>query len=261
MLSPIMDAPTHLIMPEGWHFYLTLVFLACGLGSWIYGIRTSIREKDIVPLLVVAGGSVAVFGEAAVDILGLCYWTENGQWTLYEAFGRKIPILALGSYTFFYGGVVLFTLRQFERGVPAKSLVISFFAWMIMEWTWEPIPIYYGMWSYYGAQPFRVFDFPLWWPPVNTIGAYAAALLVLKVKEHLNGVSKLAIVPLVLSGDLMGNALVAWPLWVTLNMEYGYAATIPAGVLTLLLSALALKTIIKIVSTSSPQMRFGELAK
>lgn len=247
MLSEIIaEPPIHLLMPESWHYYLTLVFLACGAGSWIYGLRISIREKDLLPVLVIAGGSVAVLGEAAVDILGLCYWTEQGQWTMYEAFGRKIPVLALGSYTFFYGGVVLFTLRQFERGVSQRGLLISFVAWMLMEWTWEPIPIHYGMWSYYGAQPFRVLDFPLWWPVVNTVGAYTAALLVLKIKDHLNGLSMLAIIPLVLSGDLMGNALVAWPLWVTLNMDYGYTATIPAGILTLLLSALALRIIIRL---------------
>lgn len=251
MLDIMVNPPTHLVMPEAWHYWLTLVFLACGAGSWVYGISISIKEKDIVPLLVIAGGSLAVVGEAAIDVLGLCYWTEQGQWTLYEAFDRKIPVLALGSYTFFFGGVVLFTIRQFERGLPAKRLVISFFAWMLMEWTWEPIPIHYGMWSYYGAQPFRVFDFPLWWPPVNTVGAYAAALLILKLKGNLTGVSKLAIIPLVLSGDLMGNALVAWPLWVTLNMDVGYIVTVPAGILTLLLCAIALKHIVKIGCGSS----------
>jgi hypothetical protein len=244
-------------MPEGWHFYLTLVFLAFGLASWIYGLRLSIVEKDLLPILVIAGGSVAVFGEAAVDVLGLCYWTEQGQWTLYEAFDRKIPILALGSYTFFYGGVVLFTLRQFERGVAARGLVISFCVWMLIEWTWEPVPIHYGMWSYYGAQPFRVLDFPLWWPPVNTIGAYTAALLILKIREHLTGISKLAIIPLVLSGDLMGNALVAWPLWVTLNMDYGYVATIPAGVLTLLLCGLSLRIIIRMGCSNRESLGAG----
>jgi hypothetical protein len=241
--------PEHLVMNQGWQLGLTIAFAIAGLISWIYGARVAQKENALWPLLVVAGGSVAVLGEAAVDILGLCYWTENGQWTLYEAFGRQIPFITLGAYTTFYGGVVLFTLRQFEQGVAAKTLYLSFVGWMAMEWCWEPVPIHYGVWSYYGAQPFTFLDFPMWWPPVNTIGAFAAAMLIWQIKPYLSGVSQLAIVPLVLSGDLMGNALVAWPLWVTLNMEVGYAITYPAGVLTLILCYLALKIMVQMVTT------------
>lgn len=250
--SAIPPPPVDLVMPPDWQLYLTIAFGIAAAISCIYAARIAMLEKSAVPLLVVLGGAVAVLGEAPVDILGLCYWTEQGQWTLYEAFGRKIPYITLGAYTTFFGGIVLFTLRQFDRGVPARTLYTSFIAWMVMEWCWEPVPIHYGVWSYYGAQPFTFLDFPLWWPPVNTIGAYAAAFLIWKVKNHLSGVSLLAIVPLVLSGDLMGNALVAWPLWVTLNMDYGYAATVPAGFLTLALCYLVLKVMVTLVTGNKP---------
>ncbi|MFT7529891.1 MAG: hypothetical protein ACI9FD_000894 [Gammaproteobacteria bacterium] len=242
--------PEHLNINADWQLWLTIAFGIAALVSWIYGARVAQKEKALWPLLVVAGGSLAVLGEAPVDILGLAYWTENGQWTLYEAFGRRIPFITLGAYTAFFGGVALFTLRQFEQGATAKTLYWSFISWMVMEWCWEPIPIHYGVWSYYGAQPFRFLDFPMWWPPVNTIGAFSSALLIWKVKPYLKGVSQLAIVPLVLSGDLMGNALVAWPLWITLNMDVGYAVTIPAGVLTLILCYLALKIMVRMVTES-----------
>jgi len=240
--------PIDLVMHPEWQLWLTIFFGITGLASWVYGVRIAIKEKSIVPLLVIAGGSIAVLGESLIDIVGLCYWTEQGQWTLYEAFGRKIPYITLGSYTTFFGGIVLYTLRQFEQGAPAKTLYISFICWMCIEWAWEPIPIHYGVWSYYGAQPFRVLDFPLWWPPVNTVGAFSAAFLIWKVKKYLSGLSLLAILPLVFSGDLMGNALVAWPLWITLNMDVGYEVTVPAGFLTLILCYLSLKIMVRLVT-------------
>lgn len=210
-------------------------------------MQLSLRTRDIVPVLVVLGGGIAALGEAPVDILGMCYWVENGQWTLYEAFGRKIPLIALFSYTTFYGGVVALTLHQFRRRIGYRQIWKWSVVWMVMEFLWEPIPIHFGVWTYYGAQPFRLFDFPLWWPPVNTVGAYAAAFLICKLSPYLRGPMVLLVLPAVASGDLMGNAAVAWPIWVALNTKLGYAATVPAGFLTIALCAFAMHVIARCI--------------
>lgn len=243
------QAPVHMVMPPEWQLALTIAFGIFAAASYAYGLVLASRSRNAFPLLVIVGGTVAVLLEAPIDILGLCYWPEQGQWTAYEAFGRRIPWITVGAYTTFYGGVVLYTLRQFEQGLEARRLWKWFSIWMIFEWTWEPVPIYFGVWNYYGAQPFRVLDFPLWWPPVNTVGAYTAAYLLHRVRPHLKGFSMLLAVPLVASGDAMGNAAVAWPLWVTMNSNLGYVATVPAGILTLILCAAAIFAITRSVGT------------
>lgn len=227
--------PTAMVMPQDWQLWLTIVFGVFAAISWAYALRLSARTRDIVPVLILLGGGVCVLAEAPVDILGLCYWVEKGQWTLYETFGRRIPFITLFAYTTFYGGVVAMTVQQFRAGMGYGQVWKWSSIWMVMEFLWEPVPIHFGVWAYYGEQPFRLFDFPLWWPPVNTVGAYAAAFLIYKVLPYLKGPGLLLIVPLVASGDLMGNAAVAWPMWSALNSSYGFAATVPAGLLTLLL--------------------------
>ena len=232
--------PTHMVMPQDWQLWLTIAFGIFAAISWGYALWLSVRTRDIVPVLVVLSGGIAVLAEAPVDILGMCYWVESGQWTLYETFGRRIPFITLFAYTTFYGGVVAMTLHQFRSGISYSRILKWSLVWMVMEFLWEPVPIHFGVWSYYGAQPFRLFDFPLWWPPVNTVGAYAAAFLIYKLLPYLRGPGLLLILPASASGDLMGNAAVAWPVWVALNSKAGYTATVPAGILTLVLCGFAM---------------------
>ena len=59
----------------------------------------------------------------------------------------------------FFGGVVLFTLRQFAAGFAYRKTWKWFVMWMIFEYLWEPVPIHYSVWRYYGDQPFVLFDF------------------------------------------------------------------------------------------------------
>ena len=246
--------PTQLVMPADWQLYLAVIFGIFAALSWLYAVQQSMNTRDVVPLLVVAGGGLAILAEAPIDLLGMCYWAENGQWTFYETFGRRIPLITFFSYTTFYGGVVLFLLQRFRSGASYGWIWKWFFIWSFIEFTWEPVPIHFGVWKYYGAQPFQLFDFPLWWPPVNTVGAYAAAFLIYKLLPHLSGVGRLLIVPAVLSGDFMGNAAVAWPMWTALNSTAGFAATIPAGVLTLVLCGFAMHFIAKNVSTDGREV-------
>lgn len=249
--------PTDMVMPADWQLYLVVAFSVFALISWGYAIWLSVRTREIVPILILLGGGLAVLVEAPVDILGMCYWAENGQWTLYETFGRKIPLITLFAYTTFYGGVVTLTVQQFRGGMSYRRVWKWSLIWMVMEFLWEPVPIYYGVWTYYGAQPFRLFDFPLWWPPVNTVGAYAAAFLIYRMLPHLKGVGLLLVVPAVASGDLMGNAAVAWPMWSALNSKVGYAATVPAGIFTVLLCGFVVHFMARQIS-AAPALASGK---
>lgn len=248
---PPLDMP----MPQDWQLSLTIVFGVFAATSWAYAIWLSLRTRDAVPLFILLGGGLAVLAEAPIDILGMCYWAEHGQWTVYESFGRRIPVIALFAYTTFYGGVVAMTVQQFRSGIGYASIWKWSLVWMVMEFLWEPVPIHFGVWTYYGAQPFRLFDFPLWWPPVNTVGAYGAAFLIYKLLPYAKGAGLLLLIPGVIAGDLMGNAAVAWPIWSALNSTAGYALTVSAGALTIALCGFALHFIARGVNADGREMR------
>tara|TARA_B110000503_G_scaffold137317_1_gene221320 strand:+ start:2130 stop:2945 length:816 start_codon:yes stop_codon:yes gene_type:complete len=253
-MNPYVNYPTppyDALMPHDAQLWVTIIFGVSATVFWLYALYLWAKEKDITPILIMCGGALCVFAEPIVDVMGSCWFPVVGQWTWIETFGRKVPVMIGFAYMVYYGGITLITVRQFEQGRSVGQVWCWYLIAVAIEAALEPIPIQLGLWVYYGNQPFQVFDFPLWWPPVNAVGAFAAALLIYKLKPMLKGFSLLLLVPLVPSGDLLGNAATAWPIWNAIHTSQGYLVTSIAGVLTLVLCAVAVQVIARLVAKDS----------
>ena len=101
-----------------------------------------------------------------------------------------------------------------------------------------------GVYVYYGQQPLRVWDFPVWWLFVNTMVPVVAAVLVRQVRPALTGPSMLLVLPLLPAIDAGVNAALAWPTWTVLNSDVPMAVTQAAGVAT---CAMAVGTLVLLV--------------
>ena len=90
-----------------------------------------------------------------------------------------------------------------------------------------------NVYTYYGAQPFNFWGFPLWWSIVNPLMPIVAGALITKLRPELgSGWKMLGVIPLVPMADGIANAAAAWPLWIALNSGRGYAVTYPAAIAT-----------------------------
>src|SRR5688500_2410696 len=49
------------------------------------------KERSPIPALCMVGGAFAMFMEPIVDVLGLVWFPRDGQWVLFETWGRPIP--------------------------------------------------------------------------------------------------------------------------------------------------------------------------
>jgi hypothetical protein len=242
--TPPFDA----VMPATPQLIFTLIFGIAAIAAWVYAIIRARDSQSMVPIWVMLGGTLCVFAEPIVDVMGMCWFPVHGQWTYIETFGRKIPLMVGFAYICYYGGMTLITLVLFEKGMTVGQVWKWYLVSVVIEWTFEPIAIMLGLWSYYGNQPFSVFGFPLWWPPVNAVGAFAAAAIIYLIKPHLHPKATIVIVPLVVSGDLVGNAFTAWPIWTALHTTQGYVVSHAAGVVTLIMCYTAILLIAKLVA-------------
>lgn len=231
------------VMPYQAQLVVTVFAVVVALGFWSYAIYVSSKDRDAVPILAMLGGGLCYFAEPIVDVLGACFIPEKGQWIAIDSF-RKVPWFGVGVYMSFFGGTAFILARKIQQGIKAKQIWKLFIFVAVTEAIWEPLPIAFGIWSYYGPQPFEVLGYPLWWAPVNAVSMVLPGVLIAKVRPYLNGFSLLLVIPLVVCGDLVGNAFTAWPVWSALHMDYGYAGTYPAALLTFLLSYLAVKMMV-----------------
>jgi hypothetical protein len=202
----------------------------------IVAIRWSRQRKTPIPLLFIVGGGLAIFLEPVVDVLGLCFFPRHGQWRLFEAFGRPIPLF-LVVYFWYVGGQGMLAWRRFEEGVTKRDVWRLYAIFMIVNVILESPGIWMNIYTYYGKQPFDFWGFPLWWAPINAGMPIVAAALVYRLRPYLTGWRVLGVAALVPMADGLTNGASAWPTWVALNTQLPSAVTWTAGAVTCGLAA------------------------
>jgi len=144
--------------------------------------------------------------------------------------------------------------RIFERGIDQAGVFRLWAIFGVINVVLETPGLLGGVYTYYGAQPFNFWGFPLWWSVVNPLMPIVAGALITSLRPELGSGRKLAVViPLVPMADGIANAATAWPLWVALNSGIGYAVTYPAALATLGLTLLSLWVVALAVARPAEQ--------
>lgn len=210
------------------------------------------RYGTPIPLLCLVGGAVAILIEPVVDVLGLVWFPREGQWVLFEAFGRQLPVFLI-VYIWFVGGQTFLVWHRMERGVTTREIWLMYLAFTIINIPTETPGLYMDLYAYYGAQPFTPFRLPLMWPIVNALMPLAAATAIYRLRPYLHGWRVVGVVALVPMADGTVNLATAFPLYITLNTDLGFKATYPAFFVMLALALLVVKIITIAVATDAEQ--------
>jgi len=180
--------PVDKIMPSGVQTIFTAASATLFALMWAYAIRESLRRRDWIPVLVVAGCGAAIFYEPLGDQMAHVYYTERGQISWIHAFGRYIPLF-VGLLYFWYMSIgTMWLLRAKERGVTARQWWTAWGGFLVFAESLEMLSakgFHFangGPWIYYGHQAFSVLGVPFFTPftyvsidiPI-ALGACAAA--------------------------------------------------------------------------------------
>jgi hypothetical protein len=162
--------PVDKLMPSGAQ---TVFIAASAVGFvliWSYAIRESLRRRDWIPVLVVAGCGIAIFYEPLGDMMAKVYYTERGQISWIHAFGRHIPVF-IGLLYFWYMSVgAMWLLRAKRTGVTARQWWTAWCGFLVFALGLEMLSAKgFGSaqgapWIYYGHQPFMVLGVPIFTP-------------------------------------------------------------------------------------------------
>ena len=162
--------PVTKIMPSGAQ---TIFIIGSSVGFvliWAYAIRESLRRRDWIPVLVVAGCGLAIFYEPLGDQMAHVYYTERSQISWIDAFGRHIPLF-IGLLYFWYMSVgAMWLLRAKRDGVTARAWWTRWAGFLCFALGLEMLSakgFSYpngAPWIYYGHQAFMVLGVPICTP-------------------------------------------------------------------------------------------------
>ncbi|NGY07033.1 hypothetical protein [Solimonas terrae] len=158
MPIPPYDHPLNLLMQT----VMTVCLWSAAIAFVMLAVVRVRRERSWFALLIVAAVAFGSLIEPLYDIAYHLLWFVPGQWTLFTSFGLPQPIWVMSAYIVVFAGPALLLYPKIERGINLVQLFRLAGITALTTAAFEIIAIQGGTYMYYGPQPLRLFEYPLW---------------------------------------------------------------------------------------------------
>lgn len=243
-----MPVVPQIVMPPTAQAVSTASVALVGLVALGAAIVFGWRQRTPLYVLVLLGGMIASINEPIVDLLGGCLHPQTGGWTVFSTFDRPIPVWAVIAYALFFGAVPLIVLALMRGGHdPRKrflqSVAAIFGANLLIE-----LPILqFGVYVYYGQQPFKAFGlFPLHWLFINGLAAALIAVVLYRWSAAFLGARLLALL-IVPTAIQFGAAAVGIPVFSAYNSDFDGVWKWIASAATMAIGSIAIVAVSNLV--------------
>ena len=217
--NPFAIPPHDMVMPENAQFWLTVAWGTFAALTVLMCIVKGVKAKSWLPICLVIGSALSMFGEAVV-IPNMNYWyPEIGQINAYRAYGQSIPLFAGFAYVFYFAPAMFFMISEFDKGISAKKFVILSAAMWAGTIGYEIATVGTGVCIYYGDQYFKIGGLPLVWPTLNSMIIIVASVLLFFARPFLKGWTVLLVIPYMAVQIATVEVLVGYPAFVTNNAD------------------------------------------
>lgn len=227
--------PLDMVMPPVYGLMLAANFVVLALVMvWI--MKEARRTNSAIPLLIMAGATVASLTECLWDVLGAVWYPQYGHTPMYRLFNVSVPLWMLAAYPCYLGGQGYWIYKRLGEGMSQSQLWKFYaFAW-IMNFLLEIPVLQLGVYVYHGPQPFVLFGFPLWQAMGNSLMPILIGTIVFAWRDILTGARSLLVIPIVPMAQILALGGVGWPTWLALNSGRGHEVTYPAAIVSFGLS-------------------------
>jgi hypothetical protein len=241
LLPGLLQPPTDLEAADNAGAYVLVIGACLAVGA-AWCLRESVRRRDLLPVVMLLSGALAVGGEPIVDTLGAVWYPADNPVVPYTAMGVPQPLFLQLGYPLFWGAIVFVFYDLLRSGrVRIWPLFLAVFAFDLFVEILGVRVLDVGV--YYGPAPYRVLGFPLWWAPVNAAVAIVGARALLAAVPLLPGWRVLLLLPLAPAAFVGTHAMTAWPIWVAMHSDVAQVVRWLAATLTLALVALLIALI------------------
>jgi hypothetical protein len=212
----------------------TLVVGVAFLVAVVWCVIYVARQRDVLPLVMLAGGVISMGLEPAVDTLGKVWYAKDNPWVVYVGMGVPQPAFLLMGYSLFWGGAVYIASRLVRNGLSVYKVFAAVFVMdLVVEYLGVAV-LNVGL--YYDFSPFKLLGFPLWWAFVNAAAAVTGVWLVLTLEARLTGWRRLGFLAVPATAFGATHAICAWPVWLVLHSDVPHWLGYPAALYAIAMS-------------------------
>jgi hypothetical protein len=177
------EPPVGLVTPYRPQLVMTVGLGALAASALVVAGLLAARRGRAMLLALLVGAAAGSLNEAPLDVFVLAYYPPEGQWTLYESFGRPIPVWVLPAHMLLFAAVPYLLATAMRRWSARRVGWSGCLALALCDVLIE-IPM---QTPYYGDHPFRVFGFPMAMAAVNAATMTAIAVAVVRFEPRLHG--------------------------------------------------------------------------
>jgi hypothetical protein len=199
--------PLDMVMPHPAEEITFAIFAGGAVLLVLYGLYLAIRERSWLPIIILIGAQLSFSLEGPADVMGNALYPPIGQDNAHSMKGHTIPWFVVPVYIWYVGLLPLtmyraFLLQQVSRRTWWIIAAASFAGVAAIE----QIPVYFGLWTYYGVQPLKIGLMPMWLIAANTACVMVPTVLIYRMIPRLTGARQWLLVPLIPAGCAMGHA-------------------------------------------------------
>jgi hypothetical protein len=222
-----------------------LTYASWGLTAvlLLVAIRMGRQERTPFYLLIIFAAMIGAFAEPLYDITMMLYfYSTEGMWTHFTAFGIPQPVWTHSGYVVLYAAAALFITRAIWRGTVTRGKLFAFAGIeLVMSCAFEMFAINAGTMNYWGPHVFRIFNYPLAIGVLEAAQVICFAVLASQLRARATApwqlLGLIALFPVTFFGANFGAG---WPMIISLHAEHTSTALVMVGTLASIGLAVAL---------------------
>jgi hypothetical protein len=208
-MVPVRSISVDHLVPQTNQLIATGVTALIAAASVLAVVLFCVRRRITWPLLIVVSGTATFLLEPLYDHLyGLWFFAE-GQWSAVTTYGIHVPLWLPIIYIAYYGCSTIWYWSTFERGISMPRVFVYFTLSVLLAGTAEVFYInVVGLYNYQDAQPFVVWNYPVFVAIINGVPPFLAAIILYRLVPLLKGwenVALLGVLPFAFASNTFGS--------------------------------------------------------
>jgi hypothetical protein len=205
------------------------VLVLYAVGLWL---ALSAR-RDSRWLILLLAASATVFMEPFACFMVEAHHPAVGAYVLLRGLGVTVPLQLLFFYILYFAPTAVFLIWRAKRGIPMAAYVLDLGGITVLLFGAEALAIHFGLWFFFGYNPFVVLGLPLWVALTNIASVYAWAATAAYCLYQLQGAWKWSTVAAAPFSAIAVYGPISLPAAIALHTPgAGYAHTGPAAVMS-----------------------------